>query len=290
MSIVETYWSGVSRRLQEEVDTFNRLIGHAAEQGRENEQSLIALMERLLPRSLGIGTGIVIDADGNRSKQTDIIIFDLNNQPTIMAQTNQMLFPVENTFMAIEVKTTLNDDEIADCAEKKAALNKLKPRGTSRPDFCVVAYHAQAATAPITVKLLRAVEEERRPDLLCVISGALLAGRAEVLAGAGDSKYPAGIAALHRRSDDGKRLSNDWDVPASSESGSSVLRDGIRHPVTRKGRKNQERLVAEPGRALLNFCSMILTMLADKGAIPEPSLRHYLQEEAKELVTIPESD
>lgn len=64
MSIVETYWSGVSRRLQEEVDTFNRLIGHAGEQGRENEQSLVSLMERLLPRSLGVGTGVVIDADG----------------------------------------------------------------------------------------------------------------------------------------------------------------------------------------------------------------------------------
>ncbi|SCL40121.1 DUF6602 domain-containing protein [Micromonospora aurantiaca (nom. illeg.)] len=290
MSIVETYWSGVSRRLQEEVDTFNRLIGHAGEQGRENEQSLVSLMERLLPRSLGVGTGVVIDADGNRSKQSDIIIFDLNNQPTIMAQTNQMLFPVENTFMVIEVKTTLNDDEVEDCAQKKASLNKLNPRGTGLPSFCVVAYHAQAATAPITVKLLRAIEEEQRPDLLCVISGALLAGRPEILTGAGDSTYPAGIAALHRRSQDGTRLSNNWDTLVAGESGSFVLRDGVRHPVTRKGRSNADRLVAEPGRALLNFCSMMLTILAAKGAIPEPSLRHYLQDQAKELVAIPESN
>ncbi|MET8256474.1 DUF6602 domain-containing protein [Micromonospora sp. NPDC005205] len=289
MSIVETYWSGVSRRLQEEVDTFNQLIGHAGEQGRENEQSLISLMARLLPKSLGIGTGIVIDADGGRSKQSDIIIFDLNNQPTIMAQTNQMLFPVENTFMVIEVKTTLNADEIEECAGKKSSLNKLKPRGTSLPDFCVVAYHAEALTAPITVNLLRAVEEAQRPDLLCVVSGGLLTGRADIMTGAGQSAYPAGIAALHRRDGEGSRVSNDWDVPEANENGSFVLRDGIRHPITRKGRKKNERLVAEPGRALLNFCSLMLTMLADKKAIPEPSLRHYMQDVAKELVVIPDS-
>ena len=289
MSIVETYWSGVSRRLQEEVDTFNQLIGHHGEQGRENEQSLISPMERLLPRSLGVGTGIVIDADGNRSKQSDIIIFDLNNQPTVMAQTNQMLFPVENTFMVIEVKTTLNADEVTDCAAKKAALSKLKPRGADQPDFCVVAYHAEALTAPITVNLLRSVEEAQRPDLLCVVSGALLAGRPEILAGAGEGRYPAGIAALHRRDDSGNRVSNDWDAPEANENGSFVLREGIRHPITREGRRNNQRLVAEPGRALLNFCSLMLTMLAAKKAIPEPSLRHYMQDVAKELVVIPES-
>jgi hypothetical protein len=287
MSIVETYWSGVSRRLQEEVDTFNKLIGHAGEQGKENEQSLVRLMERLLPRSLGIGSGVVIDADGSRSKQADIVIYDSINQPTILAQTSQMLFPVENVFMVIEVKTTLGDEEIEDCAEKKLALDNLAPRGDRPPPaFCVLAYHAEASSAKTLATNVRKVDEAGRPDLLCVIFSATLAGKKVHLDANSTDDYQAGIAALHQRDSSGERISLEWDRPKENENGAYVLRNGLRHPVARAGRKKEERLVGEPGRALLNFSSLILDILADRNAIPESFLKHYLQHSARELVTL----
>jgi hypothetical protein len=283
MSLVETYWSGVARRLQEEVDSFNLLIGHAGEQGRENEQSLTNLMTRLLPRSLGVGSGVLMDSAGKRSNQTDIVIYDSANQPTIMAQTTQVLFPVENVFATAEVKTTLSSDELEDCGNKRKSLHKLKPAGGAQiPLDCVFAYHAEHNPTTMA-KHIRNLDAEARPDLLCVVSAGILAGRGAWF-GRQDG-YCVLIAPLHLRDDKGIRLPGQWDRPA--ETGKHVLRSDLRYPVTRLGAtRNADRIVVEPGRALINFCAILLQMLADRGAIPAPSLRHYLQGTAQEFIDL----
>jgi hypothetical protein len=284
VGVVELYWSGVARRLQEEVDTFNKLIGHYGEQGRENEQSLVRLMERLLPRSLGVGTGLLIDANGTRSKQTDLIIYDTANQPAIMAQTTQMLYPVESVFLVIEVKTTLDAEELVDCGEKKASIARLKPSmGRKLPDFGILAYHAQG-TPPTVARDLRAISRENRPDLLCVIASGILAG--QIPLSPSESDYPVGIAALHSRDSAGLRITAGWDRPTADERGSHVMRYGTSYPITRTGRLLTDRVIAEPGRALLNYCAILLEMLAARGATPEPFLKHYLRGAALELISL----
>jgi len=285
MNIVESYWSAASRRLQEEVDTFNALIGHAGEQGKENEQSLVRLMERLLPRSLGIGTGIIIDSDGRRSKQMDIILYDAINQPTVLAQTSQTIFPVECTFLALEVKTTLDEDELTDCAEKKASITKLVPQGgRTSPHFCVLSYHAQASTLPTAARHIKGIDIGGRADLLCIVYSAILAGNKSAFPDLDEGKYRIGLMPLHQFDEEKNRISDTWDIPTTDEKGSYVLREGVRYQVTRTGRKNDQRIVAEPGRALLNFCALLLDMLARDGAIPQAFLTHYLQKTAQEAI------
>jgi len=83
--VVEQYWSGVATRLQAEVEVFNRLIGHAGEQGRQKEVALVSILERLLPRRVGLGSGLLIDSTGGRSKQSDAVLFDDGDQPKILA-------------------------------------------------------------------------------------------------------------------------------------------------------------------------------------------------------------
>src|SRR5437879_9254003 len=96
MSIVEQYWTGVLRRLQAEVENFNRLIEHQGEKGRENESSLARILERLVPTRYGIGSGLLFDAGGKQSRQMDIVVHEQGDEPALLAQTNQVLFPVAN--------------------------------------------------------------------------------------------------------------------------------------------------------------------------------------------------
>jgi hypothetical protein len=96
LPVVEDYWSGVLRRLQTEVDVFNQLVNHLPTRGTENELSFIRLLGGLVPRRYGIGTGLLIDAHDKSSNQTDIVIYDQADEPAILAQTSQVLFPIEN--------------------------------------------------------------------------------------------------------------------------------------------------------------------------------------------------
>ncbi|MGH3686103.1 MAG: DUF6602 domain-containing protein [Pseudonocardiaceae bacterium] len=143
MPLVEEYWDGVLRRLQAEVDIFARLVRHQGERGRENELAFVRLLEGLVPKRYGLGSGMLIDSGDRFAKQTDIVVFDQSNGPTILAQTTQLLFPVEQVRVCVEIKTTLTKEEIKDCGKKKAALLSLKPTGGDNyPLFVVLAYHA----------------------------------------------------------------------------------------------------------------------------------------------------
>ena len=100
----------------------NRLVPHHGEQGRANELTLSRLLESLLPSNVSVGSGIIFDSAGRASGQTDLILYDASSQPRFLAQTTQFLFPVETVLAAIEVKTTLDDEELG-----KVTVNEQGP-------------------------------------------------------------------------------------------------------------------------------------------------------------------
>lgn len=281
MNIVEQYWSSVVTRLQSEVDGFNKLIGHAGEQGRENELSLSRLLENLIPRRLGVGSGVVIDATNMRSKQTDIIVYDLADQPTLMAQSSQVIFPVEVVHAVIEVKTNLTADEVADCAEKKASIHALSPApGHALPFFGVLAYDAWASPKTVATHV-RDLEATRRPDSICVMNPGLIGGPND----SDPNQFDFGLVPLHERAEDGTRTAQDWVRVENPPANAMLGRYGSTYPVTRiVGQPGF--WVGEPGRALLLFCHALLQSLSDRGAIPALAMSHYLTSTAKETLQI----
>jgi len=248
--IVEEYWSGVVRRLQAEVEVFNKLIGHAGEQGRENELALSKVLERLLPQRVGVGSGMVIDSEGRVSKQTDLVLFDQGDQPTLLAQANQLIYPVEAVQVVIEVKTTLTSDDLDDCREKVKAMSALVPAGVGKtPLFALLAYESEIAPATLAAAL-RAAGPMERLGLVCVVSPSLLGGPAAVPA---CTAYPFGLIALHARKDDGSREAGLW--ATAPDKGRHALIGTTRYPVARV---NKARYLGDPGRALLLFCDALL--------------------------------
>ncbi len=265
---VEEYWSGVTRRLQEEVETLNGLIAHHGEKGRENELSLTRLMTSLLPRSVGVGSGLLIDAAGNSSRQLDLLIQDVINQPALLAQTTQVLYPVEGVHLAVEVKTTLDPEELADCRLKQQSVAALQPSGSAeRPAFAVLAYSMQGTPRTMARKTLD-IPETERPDLLCVLSPGLLAAANQVVPNQGGHTYSVALLPLHALDAQGARQTGDWQRPHPGETGAYTLRQGRRYPLTRTGNKEKDRILGDPGRALLLFCNAVLQLLASRQVIP----------------------
>lgn len=281
MAIIDEYWSGVLQRLQAEVSVFNRLILHQGERGRENEQALSRVLEGLVPRRLGIGTGMLFDIEGKYSKQTDLVLFDQVDAPTILAQTTQLLHPVEQVTICIEVKTTLDKEEIEDAAAKKGSIRSLTQKNRSGfPLFFLFAYSADSSPKTLCSNL-KALSQDKRPDLTCVLDPGFLDVRANLLdPTTNDTSYRCGVTLLHALDGDGLRKQAEY-VPASPSNNRSYEQHGDgKYPVVVH---SGNRTLSDPSRALLLFCEILVRSAALQSGQPIPVLSRYLRSPYRDL-------
>ncbi|HEX6280731.1 MAG TPA: DUF6602 domain-containing protein [Nitrososphaera sp.] len=124
-NILKMYFDGVTQRIQAEIDYLNNLIGHAGEKGYANEQALANLLTKFLPKRYSIGSGIIIDSKGNRSKQVYTIVYDSYFHPELFAQGATVLFPVDVVYLVIEVKTILNKNTMTEAINNIASVKRL---------------------------------------------------------------------------------------------------------------------------------------------------------------------
>lgn len=96
--------------------------------GSAKEKEVIRKLEMLLPNSVGIGSGCIIDSFGNTSKQMDIIIYEKEFCPVfcINESSETTYYPCEGVIAAGEVKTNLNSKELENIFEKAESVKKLK--------------------------------------------------------------------------------------------------------------------------------------------------------------------
>ena len=276
MSIVEQYWQGVAQRLQIESGVFNRLIEHNGESGIQNELSLASVVSRLLPPTVGVGSGIIFDSEGRRSKQTDMILFDQSKQPNILAQTTQMLYPVETVLMAIEVKTTVTTDEVADAGVKAQTIRELQSKEPSSSPVPVglFGYQCGKSTGAVVADL-RNMDQAVAPDLSCVLMPGIYGSRAQGVR--------AGIVALHQTDEAGEVISGAWERPPEGQA-ETIQVGSTTYPITALKPYGQELVVGNPGRALLLFCADLLSILGTNAGIKSGWLEHYLPASAREMI------
>ena len=284
MSVVQEYWSGVLQRLQAEVDVFSRLVRHYAEQGRENEVALSRMLGALVPKRYGLGTGMIIDNQDNYSRQADIIVYDQADEPAMLAQTTQLLYPIESVVACIEVKTTLRKDSVADCIQKKASLQRLSaarnyPDNSTHPLFVVLAYESALMPEQVKEAFLR-VDEECRPDLLCIVDPGILGGTGSSLHEA-PHDFSVGLA-IQLQADPNKP---EWSFRRADPHSTEVVVtiDGRVYPVVVH---DQVRYVGDPARALLLFVESLVRQVAARYARPDPVLTHYLNRPIRRLLWV----
>lgn len=278
-SIVAEYWQGVLQRLRAEVDVFAQLVEHNAERGRENEAAFARVLTAFVPQRFGVGTGLVIDRDGNSSRQMDIVLFEQADEPRVLAQTNQLLFPVETTAGVIEVKTRFSTDDVQDCARKAKSIGDLNRGDHAGPSFTVLAYNSEVLATTLHERF-SALDASEQPDLVCVLDEGILLGHARLLKTSADTpdEFVGGYAAL--RTDGGDTGEADW-VPGSP-TGSMQERYGTRYYTVIDHQR--EHFLADPGRALLLYIEALARLLATRAGRDEPVLSAYLDRDARELL------
>lgn len=87
------------------------LIPHPGELGTGREEIMRDFLRKHLPQKFGVTTGFVFDAQGNISKQVDVIIFDNSNNPTFEAAGGKQFIPCESVVCVGEIKSSLTSKQ-----------------------------------------------------------------------------------------------------------------------------------------------------------------------------------
>ncbi len=99
---------------------------HPVTKGDCSELKWIDWLKAYLPKRYSVDKAQVIDSEGNKSEQIDIVIFDSQYTPFIFKDGNAKYIPAESVYAIFEVKQNLNKVHL-DCASEKAeSVRKLK--------------------------------------------------------------------------------------------------------------------------------------------------------------------
>lgn len=195
---MNTHYAGLTSRMLSEITTISARMTHAGEKGRNNEQVLGAFLNDTLPRRYSVSTGKVVAAGGTESGQIDLIVHDRIHTPALVDARAWSLVPVESTYAAISVKTTLTKDELRDALTSIASVRKLPRKAaimydtdhkitldekdTLRPRGFVFAFKSSWASPESADNAfrdtLRNIDDNVRPNAVCLLDQCLLIRKA----------------------------------------------------------------------------------------------------------------
>ena len=103
--------------------------------GESREKAVRAKLIQLLPAGIGVGSGFVIDSQGNVSSQIDIILYEAGLCPVfrLNESSEAAFYPCEGVFAVGEVKSTIGTRETQDIIEKVSSVRGLKRFARSDP-------------------------------------------------------------------------------------------------------------------------------------------------------------
>jgi hypothetical protein len=80
--------------------------------GSLRETVIEKLLIPLFPADVGIGSGVIVTADGRQSREQDVIIYDKRILPPLILGRSAGLFPIESALYTVEIKSTLSVAEL----------------------------------------------------------------------------------------------------------------------------------------------------------------------------------
>lgn len=102
-------------------------LSHNLSKGEAAEESVRKFFRRYLPASLGVTKGQVIDSTGQRTKQLDVIIYDLAHTPMLFAseEDGHRLVPVEGVVAVVEVKSSVGAGDAQGIVNNMLSVKQL---------------------------------------------------------------------------------------------------------------------------------------------------------------------
>lgn len=124
--LLAQYFRGITERLRAEIEFLCTLFLDATIAGDGSKQLLRDLVARFIPARYGVGSGVVIDRQGNQSRLCDIVIFDKIFYPSLLALESAHLFPVDFVYATVDVRPRLNSDQVRESLSVVSSVRRLE--------------------------------------------------------------------------------------------------------------------------------------------------------------------
>jgi len=303
--VIRKYYQGIMDQIQNEVDLINSNFHHNGLKGEGNEVKIRKIIKKFIPERYGVDTGVVIDRDGNQSKQCDIIIYDKFNHPQLLGLSSVKMFPVDLVYAVIEVKTTLDKTSSTKSIEniksvkslnyikenfrvypsdsvgeitKDTALFEIHP--TSPPIGIVFGYSSSTrfnTTFSNWFKSKDLSEKPLYPSHVCCLDQGLLA-----INNTKDNKYRDLSTYLfpYNKDEDSICLINNDEIILSNKKW--CLYENRLHPFIQVGK---DKMIVDQSKILLNFILNLSILLNKKRISPNLNFREtYLSNELRNIL------
>ncbi|QWG94634.1 DUF6602 domain-containing protein [Bacillus toyonensis] len=155
----------------------SKVLKHHGLKGDVREHALSNFLKKHLPERFKVGSGIVVNSDGEQSRQQDIIIYDAFNAPLLHNEEDTKIIPVESVYGTIEVKSTLSKRELITCINNIKSIKSLPKLPISIPHGFVFAYQADSSIRKVcenVVELNKEVNWEHRINTVCILDQGMI--------------------------------------------------------------------------------------------------------------------
>lgn len=190
----------IAKNLEQDFNSLSGNIEHPVVKGSLREEILKEALEKIIPERYKIGSGLIVDALDNVSRQQDLFIYDALNSPVFHQTASIQILPVESVYACIEVKSTLSKKTLEDGLKNILSVKKLKkhleqlnfhiPNEKGEPQQlvlnntnyilgCIFAYSTDQSLDSL-LKLLVEFNSDKKPEemisTICVLNkGAIVA-------------------------------------------------------------------------------------------------------------------
>lgn len=123
-----------AKKLETEFED-SKLFTHSGEKGEFREDIINKLIRPFIPERFGIGSGQIFSESGDVSRQIDIVLYDSLFSNVLFKGASSCLFPCESVYGTIEIKSLLNQDELASSVENVRSVKKLNRESSDMLDF-----------------------------------------------------------------------------------------------------------------------------------------------------------
>jgi|CXWL01.1.fsa_nt_gi hypothetical protein len=115
--------------LQEQLETNLRTgqnaLSHPTSKGDSTELDWVKVLKDHLPQRYQVSKGFVIDSNGKKSEQIDVVIYDWQYTPLLYNKNEQRFIPAESVYAVFEVKQTLNRKNVLYAGNKVSSVRRL---------------------------------------------------------------------------------------------------------------------------------------------------------------------
>ena len=125
-TVIADWFDGLEAVLETE-SKLSGLLDHGPTIGQAREFLVARVLKTLLPASVHIGSGKVIDHQGHSSKQIDVVIYD-PRFPMMNLEGGGLYF-VEGVLATIEIKSTIDLSELRTSLDNCRSVLELWPHG-----------------------------------------------------------------------------------------------------------------------------------------------------------------